>query len=86
MARYVSYRTSGSTVMHIFKRRENAIVAACGFLNRGYRDELEVGPMSGNPEGQLLNEQDLKRIWNKSLGTAAPAPATWAGSSTSSRT
>lgn len=62
MAWYVSYRTGGSTVMHIFKRREHAIAAACGFLNRGYRDALEVGPMSENPEGTLLNEQDLKNL------------------------
>jgi hypothetical protein len=61
--------------MHIFKRRENAVVAACEFLKRGYRDALEVGPMSGNPEGQLLNEQDLRQIPDKSMGTATPAPA-----------
>jgi hypothetical protein len=67
---YVSYRTGRSTIMHIFKRREHAIAAACGFLNRGYSDTLEVGPMSGNPEGQLLNEQDLKRIRDKSLEAA----------------
>ena len=36
MAWYVSYRTGGSTVMHLFRRREHAIAAACGFLNRGY--------------------------------------------------
>jgi hypothetical protein len=28
---YVSYRTGGSTVMHIFKRKEHAITAACKF-------------------------------------------------------
>lgn len=74
MAWYVSYRIAGSTVMHIFKRREDAVVAAGEFLNRGYRDSLEVGPMSGDPEGQLLNEQDLRQIRDKSLGAPTPAP------------
>ena len=54
---YVSYRTGGSTIRQIFKRREHAIGAACGLLNRGYSNALGVGPMSGNPEGKLLNEQ-----------------------------
>ena len=58
---YVSYRTGASTVMHVFKERELAIAAAWGFLDCGSRDALEVGPMSGNPEGRLLNEQDLQR-------------------------
>ena len=58
---YVSYRTGDSTVMHVFKERELAIAAAWGFLDCGSRDALEVGPMSGNPEGRLLNEQDLQR-------------------------
>jgi hypothetical protein len=39
---YVSYRTGGSTVMHISKRKQHAIAAACKFLNNGYRDALEV--------------------------------------------
>jgi hypothetical protein len=67
---YVSYRTGGSTIRQIFKRREHAIGAACGLLNRGYSNALEVGPMSGNPEGKLLNEQDLRRISDKSLEAA----------------
>jgi hypothetical protein len=86
MAWYVSYRTGGSAVMHVFKRREHAIAAASEFLDRGYRDALEVGPMSENPEGKLLDERDLRRIWDKSSGAATPAPAASAGSSTSSRT
>ena len=72
---YVSYRTGGSTVMHVFKRRELAISAAREFIDCGYRDALEVGPMSGDLEGQLLKEQDLRQIRDKSLGTATPAPA-----------
>jgi hypothetical protein len=72
--------------MHVFKRREDATAAASEFLDRGYRDALEVGPMSENPEGKLLDERDLRRIWDKSSGAATPAPAASAGSSTSSRT
>jgi hypothetical protein len=71
---YVSYRTGRSTIMHIFKRREQAIAAAYGFLNRGYRDALEVGPMSGNPDGTVLDERDLSQLWDKSLGAATPVP------------
>ena len=71
---YVSYPTGRSTIMHIFKRREQAIAAAYGFLNRGYRDALEVGPMSGNPDGKVLDERDLSQLWEKSLGAATPVP------------
>lgn len=48
MAWYVSYRTGRSIVMHIFKGKELAMDAACGLLNRGYSDALEVGPMLGS--------------------------------------
>ena len=75
MAWYVSYRTGGSTVMHVFKRREHAIAAASEFLDRGYRDALEVGPMSENPEGKLLDERDLRRIWEKSSEQQRPHQA-----------
>jgi hypothetical protein len=67
---YASYRTGGSTTMQIFRRREEAIAAAYRLINRGYSNALEVGPMSGNPEGKLLNEQDLTRIRDKSLESA----------------
>ena len=59
---YVSYLTGRSTIMHIFKRREQAIAAAYVFLNPGYRDALEVGPMSGNPDGKVLDERDLSQL------------------------
>jgi hypothetical protein len=55
MAWYVSYRTGGSIVMHIFKRKELAIDAACGLLNRGDSDALEVASMRTR-EGNLLKE------------------------------
>src|SRR5208283_3919456 len=48
MAWYVSYRTGGSTVMHLFKRRELAIAGACELLNRGSPDALQVGPDARN--------------------------------------
>jgi len=50
MAWYVSYRTGGSIVMHLFKEKGLAIDAACGLLNRGYSDGFEVGPKLGNPK------------------------------------
>jgi hypothetical protein len=71
---YVSYLTGRSTIMHIFKRREQAIAAAYVFLNPGYRDALEVGPMSGNPDGKVLDERDLSQLWEKSLGAATSVP------------
>ena len=62
MAWYVSYRIGGKTVMHILKSRELAIDAACRFLDRGYRDALEVGPMLGPREGNVLDQRDIGRI------------------------
>jgi hypothetical protein len=48
--------------MHIFQGKEPAIDVACGLLNRGYRDALEVGPMLGTRKGNLLRERDIRRI------------------------
>jgi hypothetical protein len=59
-------------VMHVFKGREDAIAAACGFFDGGYFDALEVGPMSGNPKEKLLDEQNLGQIWDKSLKQQHP--------------
>ena len=42
--------------------KELAIDAACGLLNRGYSDALEVGPMLGTRKGNLFKEQDIRRI------------------------
>lgn len=71
MAWYVSYRTGGSTVMHIFKRRELASAAACEFFRRGFHDALEVGPMLGTREGNVLGERDLRRIESATPAAAA---------------
>jgi len=78
---YASYRTGGYTVMHVFKGRELAIAAACEFLDRAPRDALEVGPMLGEREGELLDEHDLQRIRGGTAGSAnrsgaSPAPET----------
>jgi len=62
MAWYVSYRTGGTTVMHILRGRELAIDAACRFFDRGYHDSLEVGPMLGSREGNVLDQRDIRRI------------------------
>jgi hypothetical protein len=62
MTWYVSYRTGGTTVMHILRKREVAIDVACQFLDLGYHDSLEVGPMLGFPEGNVLHEADVRRI------------------------
>jgi hypothetical protein len=70
MAWYVSYRTGGSIVMHIFKGKELAIDAACGLLNRGYSDALEVGPMLGTRKGNLFKEQDIRRIRDNTPGAS----------------
>jgi hypothetical protein len=62
MAWYVSYRIGSNTVMHILKSRELAIDAACRFFDCGYRDALEVGPMLGSREGNVLDQGDIRRI------------------------
>ena len=71
MAWYISYRAGGSTVMHIFKKRELAITAACELLGRGSRDALEVGPMLGTREGNVLDERDLQQIQSATPASAA---------------
>ena len=62
MTWYVSYRTGGTTVMHILRSRELAIDAACRFFDRGYHDALQVGPMLGSRDGEVLDQEDIRRI------------------------
>ena len=71
VAWYVSYRTGGTTVMHVLKGRELAIDVACRFFDRGYHDSLEVGPMLGSHEGNVLDEGDIQRI--QEARTSSPA-------------
>ena len=59
MACYVSYRTGGTTVL---RNRELAIDAACRFFDRGYHDALQVGPMLGSRDGEVLDQEDIRRI------------------------
>jgi len=75
MAWYVSYRTGGSIVMHLFKEKGLAIDAACGLLNRGYSDGFEVGPMLGTLKGNLLKERDIRRIQDDRPGASSPESA-----------
>lgn len=60
IAWYVSYRTGGTTIMHILRSRELAIDAACRFFDRGHYDALEVGPMLGSREGNVLDQGDIR--------------------------
>jgi hypothetical protein len=73
MAWYVSYRTGATTVMHILKGKELAIDVACRFFDRGYPDSLEVGPMLGSREGNVLDEGDIRRI--REARTSSPGVA-----------
>ena len=72
MAWYVSYRTGGPILMHIFKGKGLAIDAACGLLNRGFSDALEVGPVPGTRKGNLLKEQDFRRLRDNTPRASAP--------------
>ena len=76
-ASYVSYRTGGTTVLHILRSRELAIDAACRFLDRGYHGSLEVGPMLGPREGNVLAEADIRRI--QKAGRSSPTALTEPG-------
>ena len=48
---YVSYRSGGSVVMNVFRRRELAISAARRLLDAGRGSGIKVGPMLEPPEG-----------------------------------
>jgi hypothetical protein len=58
---YVSFRTGGTTIMQIFRTKEQAVEAACVFLDAGHRDALEVGPMLGLREGHVLNVDAIRQ-------------------------
>ena len=57
-------------VLDLFKGKELAIDAACGLLNRGYGNALEVGPMPGSRKRNLFKEQDIRRIRNDTPGAS----------------
>jgi hypothetical protein len=75
MAWYVSYRTGGSTIMHMFTRRELAIAGARKLLSRGSCDALEVGLMRGTRKGKVLDRRDLQRIRDGIVRSTTPASA-----------
>jgi hypothetical protein len=57
-------------VLDLFKGKELAIDAACGLLNRGYGNALEVGPMLESRKRNLFKEQDIRRIRNGTPGAS----------------
>ena len=56
---YLSYRRAGYTVMHIYTDKNSAIKAACHHLD-GDHERLEIGPMLGPREGNVLHEQAIR--------------------------
>ena len=69
---YVSYRAGNLTVMHVLRSRELAIEVACRFFDLGRHDALEVGPMLGPLEENVLDHGAIQRIhetWTTKTGT-----------------
>jgi hypothetical protein len=73
----VSYRTGGTTVMRMLRTREVAIDVAYQFLDLGHHDSLEVGPMRGFRERNVLHEADVRRVQRDRMSspTAMTAPS-----------
>jgi hypothetical protein len=60
---YVSHRSGSSVIMYVFKSKDLAIDAARRLLDIGCDNGIEVGPMLGPLEGNLLSADDLRRIY-----------------------
>jgi hypothetical protein len=73
MSWYLSYRSGRNTVMRVFGTQDLAVDAACRFLDEGSDNRIEVGPMVGPREGNVLHAHDLRRIY-ESRETRAPQP------------
>jgi hypothetical protein len=59
---YVAYRNGGSTVMHVYGDRGDAIAAARDLLERG-RDVSEIGPMAAEiGAGAPLDADAIRRL------------------------
>jgi hypothetical protein len=50
--------------MHISKHREAAIDTACDLLRQGL-NVTEVGPMLGMRDGNVLDGDQIRRIWQE---------------------
>ena len=50
------------TVMHVLRSRELAIEVACQFFDLGRHDALEVGPMLGPREENVLDHSAIQRL------------------------
>ena len=50
------------TVMHVLRSRELAIEVACRFFDLGRHDALEVGPMLGPREENVLDHSAIQQI------------------------
>lgn len=58
---YVSSRPDGVIRMRVFKTRDLALQAACDMLRAGDQ-EIEVGPMLEEREGNVFRGDELRRI------------------------
>jgi hypothetical protein len=59
--------------MRVFGTQDLAVDAACRFLDEGSDNKIEVGPMVGPREGNVLNAHDLRRLY-ESRETHTPQP------------
>jgi hypothetical protein len=48
--------------MRVFKTRELAVRAACEMMVDQGNQQLEVGPMLAEPEGNVFKGEELRRI------------------------
>jgi hypothetical protein len=59
---YVSNRLDGVTRMRVFRSRDLALEAACDMLRSAGDQEIEVGPMLEEREGNVFRGDELRRI------------------------
>jgi hypothetical protein len=64
MSWYVSYRSGSSMITNVFKTKDGAIGAAHRLLDIGCDDEIEVGSVLEPLEHDILNADDLRRIYH----------------------
>ena len=61
---YLSYRRAGYTVMYIYRDKQSAIEAACRHLH-GDHEDLEIGPMLGPREENVLHGQAIRTAYKQ---------------------